>query len=172
MSAPVRLLLMFGALLLCHLELQVHAVAELRAGTLFLATASRASVLVSSSTTIAGCTAGHGSARSCLGTPARTGHHPDFPGRSGPGFLAGSGLPYPSVPAPPAPPPSHPTSFQEARYQQAVRQYQGVVRRAWAALRRQQQQELATWAKSTVAKAESVRYRTALRPPASASTWV
>ena len=59
------------------------------------------------------------------------------------------------VPAPPAPPPSHPTSFQEARYRQAVRQYQGVVRRAGAALRRQQQQELATWAKSTVAKAEA-----------------
>ena len=59
------------------------------------------------------------------------------------------------VPGPPAPPPSHPTSFQEARYRQAVRQYQGVVRRAWAALRRQQQQELATWAKSTVAKAEA-----------------
>ena len=59
------------------------------------------------------------------------------------------------VPAPPAPPPSHPTSFQEARYRQAVRQYQGVVRRTWATLRRQLQQELATWAKSTVAKAET-----------------
>lgn len=59
------------------------------------------------------------------------------------------------VPAPPAPPPSHPTSFQEARYRQAVRQYQGVERRTWATLRRQLQQELATWAKSTVAKAEA-----------------
>ena len=59
------------------------------------------------------------------------------------------------VPAPPTPLPSHPTSFQRARYGQAVRQYQGVLLRAQATLRRRQQQELAAWAKSTVAEADS-----------------
>src|ERR1700730_12352897 len=62
-----------------------------------------------------------------------------------------SGAPLPSsqapdspiiqVPAPPVPVPSHPTSFQKARYSQAVGHYQDVVLRAQAALRRQQQQE-------------------------------
>jgi outer membrane protein OmpA-like peptidoglycan-associated protein len=59
------------------------------------------------------------------------------------------------VPAPPAPLSSHPTSFQRAHYSQAVGHYQDVVLRAQAALWRQQQQELAAWAKSTVAEADA-----------------
>jgi outer membrane protein OmpA-like peptidoglycan-associated protein len=59
------------------------------------------------------------------------------------------------IPAPPAPLPSHPTSFQKARYQQALRKYQGTVLHAQATLLAEQQQELATWAKSIIAKAAS-----------------
>jgi outer membrane protein OmpA-like peptidoglycan-associated protein len=57
------------------------------------------------------------------------------------------------VPAPPAPLSSHPTSFQRARYSQAVEHYQDVMLRVQAAFRRQQRQVLAAWAKSTVAEA-------------------
>ena len=72
-------------------------------------------------------------------------------------MLASSGVPdSPSVqvPAPPAPLPSHPTSFQKARYQQALERYQTTVTRAWAEQRTRERQELAAWAKSTVASAQ------------------
>lgn len=59
------------------------------------------------------------------------------------------------IPAPPAPLLSHPTSFQKARYQQALRKYQGTVLHADATLWAEQQQELATWAKSLIATASS-----------------
>ncbi len=55
---------------------------------------------------------------------------------------------------PPAPLPSHPTSFQRARYRQAVQQYQVMTIRARAALYRQQQHELASWARTVIAEAE------------------
>ena len=58
------------------------------------------------------------------------------------------------VPDPPAPLSSQPTSFQKARYRQAVRQYQAVVLRARRALQTEQRQELETWARSTVARAK------------------
>ena len=45
------------------------------------------------------------------------------------------------VPAPPTPLPPHPTSFQKARYYQAVRQYQSMVLHARTALQRRQQEE-------------------------------
>ena len=54
---------------------------------------------------------------------------------------------------PPAPLSSQPTSFQKARYRQAVRQYRAVLLGARRALQKEQQQELAAWASSTVAKA-------------------
>jgi len=59
------------------------------------------------------------------------------------------------VPAPPASLPSHPTNFQKARYQQALQHYQSTVLHVPSELRATQQQELATWAKSTVARADS-----------------
>jgi outer membrane protein OmpA-like peptidoglycan-associated protein len=59
------------------------------------------------------------------------------------------------VPAPPASLPSHPTSFQKARYRQALQQYQIVLLRALAELRIQEQQRLAEWATSTVAAARA-----------------
>jgi outer membrane protein OmpA-like peptidoglycan-associated protein len=55
----------------------------------------------------------------------------------------------------PAPPPSHLTSFQKARYRQALQKYREEVLHARAALSAEQQQELATRAKSVVAQADS-----------------
>lgn len=59
------------------------------------------------------------------------------------------------VPDPPVPLGSHPTAFQKARHNQAVRQYQNIVRHDQAALQSQQHEALSAWAKSTVAKAFS-----------------
>jgi outer membrane protein OmpA-like peptidoglycan-associated protein len=59
------------------------------------------------------------------------------------------------VPAPPAPLPSHPTTFQKARYQQALQHYQTVLLRAQAELRAREQQKLAAWATSTAATARA-----------------
>ncbi len=59
------------------------------------------------------------------------------------------------VPAPPAPRAPHPTSFQKARYRQAVQHYQTVLLRARAELGTQEQKELAAWAASTVAAARA-----------------
>jgi outer membrane protein OmpA-like peptidoglycan-associated protein len=59
------------------------------------------------------------------------------------------------VPGPPVSLPPHPTSFQKARYSQAVRQYQNMIIHARATLRRQQQQGLAKWARSLIAKAQA-----------------
>ena len=73
-------------------------------------------------------------------------------------ILASSQAPDPlsiRVPAPPAPLPSRPTSFQKARYRQALQHYQSMVLHARAALRTKEQQALAAWAKSTMAKAGS-----------------
>ncbi len=59
------------------------------------------------------------------------------------------------VAAPPPSLPPHPTSFQKARYRQAVQEYQSTVLHALAALRAKQLQELASWVKSTIVKADS-----------------
>jgi hypothetical protein len=59
------------------------------------------------------------------------------------------------APAPPTALPPHSTTFQRDRHAQAVRQYQGMLQRDLAALRRQQQKELAAWARSVVARADS-----------------
>lgn len=59
------------------------------------------------------------------------------------------------VPAPPASPPSHPTSFQIARYQQALLHYRSTVLHARAVLHTRQRHELTVWAKSVVAEAAS-----------------
>ena len=70
--------------------------------------------------------------------------------------LASSRAPGPpriQVPAPPAPLPSRPTSFQKARRQQALQQYQGTIRHAQAAQLAGQRQELTAWAKSMMAHA-------------------
>ena len=58
------------------------------------------------------------------------------------------------VPYPPASP-SHPTSFQKARYRQAVRQYRNVILNARMALENRQQQELVRWAKSAILEADA-----------------
>ena len=73
-------------------------------------------------------------------------------------ILASSQAPDPlsiRVPAPPASLPSRPTSFQKARYRQALQHYQSMVLHARAAFRTKEQQALAAWAKSTMAKAGS-----------------
>jgi outer membrane protein OmpA-like peptidoglycan-associated protein len=57
------------------------------------------------------------------------------------------------VAGPPAPLPPHPTSFQQARYRQAVQQYQDMTIHARAALYRQQQHDLASWARTVIAAA-------------------
>ena len=59
------------------------------------------------------------------------------------------------VAGPPAALPAHPTSFQKARYAQAVQQYQKAVLRDLATLRSQQQGELAAWARAVVAAADA-----------------
>lgn len=59
------------------------------------------------------------------------------------------------VPSPPARLPSHPTSFQKARYQQALQLYRNRVRHARAAFMAKQHQELAIWARSMVAWVEA-----------------
>jgi flagellar motor protein MotB len=59
------------------------------------------------------------------------------------------------VTGPPAALPAHPTSFQKARYAQAVQQYKKTVLRDIATLRSQQQEELAVWARSVVATADA-----------------
>jgi outer membrane protein OmpA-like peptidoglycan-associated protein len=67
------------------------------------------------------------------------------------GVLASSVAPPPPtsrVPGPPAPLPADPTSFQRARYSQALHDYREVVRRAQDALRELRQQRLASWARS------------------------
>ncbi len=69
------------------------------------------------------------------------------------------------VPAPPAPLPSHPTSFQKARYQQALQHYQNVLLHARAGLRAREQRQLAAWATSVAAM---VRARPVLRRSQSA----
>jgi len=59
------------------------------------------------------------------------------------------------VNGPPTALPAHPTSFQKARYAQAAGQYQKTVLDDMASLRIQQHEELATWAKSVVASADT-----------------
>jgi hypothetical protein len=59
------------------------------------------------------------------------------------------------APVPPAPLPSHPTSFQKARYRQALQHYQTVLLRAQAELRTREQQQLAAWAAATAATARA-----------------
>ena len=121
---------MFGALLAWHLRLQVHARgSQPRARAPLSVTASRASVLVVIADPDSGQHASHGSARSCLGTPGENRSSSSALGAERPGLLAGAGLPHPSGACSAGTAPTHPTSFQEASYGQAVRKYQGVVRR-------------------------------------------
>ncbi|HJY62328.1 MAG TPA: hypothetical protein VJ418_38615, partial [Streptosporangiaceae bacterium] len=56
---------------------------------------------------------------------------------------------------PPSALPAHSTSFQKARYAQAVALYQSTVLRDMATLRNQQHQELTAWARSVVATADA-----------------
>ena len=56
---------------------------------------------------------------------------------------------------PPSALPAHSTSFQKARYAQAVALYQSTVLRDMATLRNQQYQELTAWARSVVATADA-----------------
>ena len=159
MSAPVRLLLMFGALLLGISSCRFMPVAELRAVHTLSVTASRASVLVI--IVDEDSQAALRATGALVAASARPREQVIILTSRGGAVLASSRAPASptlQVPAPPASPPSHPTSFQEARYRQAVRQYQGVVRHAWAALRRQQQQELAKWARSRSPRRRPVRY--------------
>lgn len=156
MSVPVRLLLMFAALLFGVSSCRFMPVAEPQAMHTLSVPMSRASVLVI--IVDEDSRAALRATGALVAASARPREQVIILTSRGGAVLASSRAPVSptlQVPAPPAPPPSHPTSFQEARYRQAVRQYQGVVRRTWATLRRQLQQELATWAKSTVAKAEA-----------------
>ncbi len=89
---------------------------------------------------------------------ARPGERVLILGSRGGAVLASSQAPTsPSlhVPAPPAPLSSHPTSFQKARHQQASRQYLDMMRHAQAVLLAEQHEELAVWARSTVAGAKA-----------------
>ena len=65
------------------------------------------------------------------------------------------GSPGRHVPVPPAPLGPHSTSFQKARQTRAVQKYQGMLFVARAALRRQEQEEIAAWAKKIVSEAET-----------------
>ena len=64
------------------------------------------------------------------------------------------GSPATSVPDPPVAP-RHPTTFQRARYNQAVQKYRTTVARDRAALLSRQRGQLAAWAASLVAQAAS-----------------
>jgi len=73
-------------------------------------------------------------------------------------LLAASTAPGPpdiQVPGPPPPLSADPTSFQKSSYARSVRQYHGVVRRAWAALRRRQREQLTLWARSVIAQLDA-----------------
>ncbi len=69
--------------------------------------------------------------------------------------LASSKAPDPPTASVPAPPtaPRHPTTFQKARYNQAIQQYHSMVSRDRAALLRQQQRQLSAWAASLISRA-------------------
>jgi outer membrane protein OmpA-like peptidoglycan-associated protein len=74
--------------------------------------------------------------------------------------LATSTAPAPlaaQVPAPPASLPDHATSFQKARHDAAVRQYDTAVQDAEATAKARQQDELVAWARQTVASAQAGR---------------
>ena len=70
--------------------------------------------------------------------------------------LASSKAPDPPTASVPAPPtaPRHPTSFQRARYNQAIQQYRSTVSRDRATLLRQQQRRLNAWAVSLISQAD------------------
>jgi outer membrane protein OmpA-like peptidoglycan-associated protein len=70
--------------------------------------------------------------------------------------LASSDAPGPPTASVPAPPtaPRHPTSFQRARYNQAIQHYRSMVSRDRAALLRQQQRQLNAWAASLIVQAD------------------
>jgi outer membrane protein OmpA-like peptidoglycan-associated protein len=59
------------------------------------------------------------------------------------------------VPAPPGRLTSNPTSFQKARYWEALQHYRSMVLRAGSELQTKEQRALAAWAESTMAKAAS-----------------
>jgi outer membrane protein OmpA-like peptidoglycan-associated protein len=70
--------------------------------------------------------------------------------------LASSKAPDPPTASVPAPPtaPLHPTSFQKARYNQAIQQYRSMMSRDRAALLRQEQGRLNAWAASLISQAD------------------
>lgn len=89
---------------------------------------------------------------------ARNGERVMILGDRGGALLVASTAPPPpdiQVPGPPPPLPADPTSFQRSRYARSVRHYRGVVRSAWAALRRRQQEQLALWARSVIAQLDA-----------------
>ena len=59
------------------------------------------------------------------------------------------------APEPPAPLPADPTSFQEARYNQATQQYKRELQQARQSLQNRQHEELVSWAQSVAVQAES-----------------
>jgi outer membrane protein OmpA-like peptidoglycan-associated protein len=69
-----------------------------------------------------------------------------------------------AAPEPPVPLPAHPTTFQEARYQKAIRAYRERLTEAWQTLRRRTRAGLVTWARQLTA-----RVGTIARQPASDS---
>jgi outer membrane protein OmpA-like peptidoglycan-associated protein len=95
-------------------------------------------------------------------TTARNAEHIIILGDQRGEVLASSTAPDPPsirVPGPPARPPSDPTSFQKSHYARSVRQYQGVVRDAQAALRRRQREQLVSWARSVLAQMNARLHR-------------
>jgi outer membrane protein OmpA-like peptidoglycan-associated protein len=93
-----------------------------------------------------------------LSETARTGERVIILGERGRAVLASSTAPAPPslrAPEPPTPLPADPTSFQKARYGQAVRHYQEELQRARQSLQNRQHAELVSWAQSVAAQADS-----------------
>ena len=89
---------------------------------------------------------------------ARVGEHVVIIGDRGGALLASSVAPAPpstQAPQPPAPLPADPTSFQKARYSQAVQRYQKELQQARQSLRNRQRAELTSWMQGVATQAQS-----------------
>ena len=98
------------------------------------------------------------SARALLVDSAREGEHVVVVSDRGGVLLASSTAPAPpsvQAPEPPAPLPANPTSFQKARHNQAVQQYQKQLQQAQQSLQARKKAELTSWAQGVAATAES-----------------
>ena len=98
------------------------------------------------------------STRALLVNSAREGEHVVVVSDRDGALLASSTAPTPpsvQAPEPPAPLPANPTSFQKARHNQALQQYQQQLQQAQQSLQARKKAELISWAQGVAATSES-----------------